>query len=1525
MSDPTTSYPGNSLNGLEIAVVGLSGRFPGAKNVAQFWQNLCEGKESISFFTPEELEQSGVDLVLMNDPNHVRAGGILADSDQFDAAFFGFSPREAEILDPQHRLFLECAWEALEDAGYDPHRYDGSIGVYGGARLSSYLLVNLFPNRDRLLASVSPNQILLGNDPGNLTTRVSYKLNLEGPSCTIETACSTSLVAVHLACQSVLNGECDIALAGGVGVSAQQKSGYRYQEGDILSPDGHCRAFDAQANGTVGGNGVGIVALKRLEDAIADGDCIRAVIKGSAINNDGALKVSYTAPRIDSQAKVIQAAQAIADVDPATITYIEAHGTGTALGDPIEIAALTQAFQLQTGCCAIGSVKTNIGHLGVAAGVTGLIKTILALQHRKIPPSLHFQQPNSRIDFTNSPFYVNTTLTDWQSSTPRRAGVSSFGMGGTNAHVVLEEAPILSSGASRSHQLLLLSAKTPSALDVATRNLADHLQQARPKLADVAYTLQVGRQAFDHRRAIVCQDLDDAVNALKHPDSPSVFTNLVQSPSPQLVFMFPGQGSQYGDMGRELYDTEPGFQEQVDQCCQLLKPHLGLDLRDILYPQAPTPASSLLTQTRYAQPAIFVIEYALAQLWMSWGVKPSAMIGHSIGEYVAACLSGVFSLDDALKLVAMRGRLMQQIPPGSMLAVSLCETELQPFLNDEVTLAAHNAPCGCVVSGVSQAIQTLSDRLTQQGITCRLLHTSHAFHSPMMNPILEPFLAQVNQVFLQAPNIPFISNVMGTWITPAEATNPHYWVKHLRQTVRFTEGIKVLQSSAQILLEVGPGRTLSTLAKQTLDGTASVTVLSSLRHPQEQQSDVAFLLQTLGKLWLTGGSINWQAFSAHEQRRRSPLPTYPFERQRYWIEPSLSESSALPSTSQAQPLDVADWFYLPTWKQTVPPDLLQPRCEQQPQCWLIFADTYGIGQAIATRLHQQNKTVITVTCSREFTHINEDEYGINPQHRADYDTLIQSLADSHSLPDAVIHLWNLATTTGDDSPDTALGFNSLLYFTQAIGQQAITKPLQLRIITNSIYDIVGDEVLCPTQATSLGLCKVIPQEYPHITCHSIDVSLSITGTSRQTGIQRIAEQICVELTTSVDLVVAYRGNHRWIQDFEAVQLTDTKSQYMRDRGVYIITGGFGKLGLTFATYLAQTVKATLVLMSRSGLPERSLWPQWLETYPDQDVTRSRIQQIQRLEHLGAKVLVIQADVGDEAQLQRAIAQVYQQCGDIHGVIHAAGIAGDRRTIQDLTLADCQRQFQAKVNGVLTLEKVLRGKSLDFCLLFSSLASVLGGLGFAAYAAANSFMDAVARRQRCHRDIPMLSINWDAWQVSTDVDRGAIADSTLVHAISPSEGIAAFERLLALKTLAQVVVSTSDLKVRMDQWLKLESVRATSSSQPVISPAIQSVQKINSRTDLEQTVASIWQQVLGVTQIGMNDNFFDLGGNSLSSIQVVAQLKQALNIQIPVVSLYERPTVNALAALLRQDDQEEAPLVASSTRGQKRRETKQQRR
>lgn len=943
----------NSSSGQdEIAIVGMACRFPGAKDVDSFWQNLQNGVESISFFSDEELNTAGINPTVLNDPNYVKAGGVMKDIELFDAAFFGFTPQEAEITDPQHRLFMECVWEALENAGYNSETYPGQIGLFAGTALSSYLLTNIFSNfyaHWDLLKPAETFKIFIGNDKDHLPTQISYKLNLRGPSVNVQTTCSTSLVAVHFACQSLLNGESDIALAGGVSITVPQITGYYYEQGGIVSPDGHCRAFDTNAGGTVFGNGLGVVVLKRLEDAISDRDYIHAVIKGSAINNDGSLKVGYTAPSVDGQTAVISEAMALAGVAPETISYVETHGTGTSLGDPIEIAALTQAFACSTdkkNFCAIGSVKTNVGHLNTAAGVTGLIKTVQALKYKQIPPSLNFARPNPQIDFANSPFYVNTTLSEWKTNgVPRRAGVSSFGIGGTNAHVILEEAPVTEQGyrekserrlpplakpaegigtsegagvQGRAYQLLCLSAKTENALEQVTANLVNHLKEhPELNLADVAYTLNIGRQTFEHRRMVVCHDFDDALKALITLDPQRVF-NYYQKPSNRpVILMFSGQGVQYVNMARELYEVEPIFRQQVDICADILKPHLGLDLRQLIYPskQQIATASAQLQQTALAQPALFVIEYAIAKLWMQWGVCPTAMIGHSIGEYVAATLAGVFSLEDALAIVTARGAMMQLLPAGSMLAVPLPEKDVQQFLGKELSVAAINSPSTCVVSGRTEAIEALQTYLGSKGIDCRLLHTSHAFHSQMMEPVLASFQEQVKKVRLKSPQIPFISNLTGTWIRNDQATNSNYWSQHLRSCVRFSAGIsELLKQSEGIFLEIGPGRTLSTLTKQHLAPDTNQLVLTSLRHPQEQQSDIAFLLNTLGRLWLAGIEIDWSELYQQEQCYRIPLPTYPFERQRYWIEaklPSLltdERNQTFDSIAHPQDTEVKDLY-----------------------------------------------------------------------------------------------------------------------------------------------------------------------------------------------------------------------------------------------------------------------------------------------------------------------------------------------------------------------------------------------------------------------------------------------------------------------------------------------------------------------------------------------------------------------------------------------------------------------------------------
>lgn len=940
-----------------IAVIGMAGRFPGARNVGEFWQNLCNGVESITRFEDSELEDSFGPEV-RRAPNFVRARPILADVDHFDAEFFGMYPREAELTDPQHRIFLECAWEALEDGGYDPARYPGSIGVIAGCSMNTYFLHHILGNRtvseDFTNAfQVGQYPMLLGASREFLATRVSYKFNLTGPSFSLNTACSTSLMAIAQACQQLLMFQCDMMIAGGVSITFPQKRGYLTQEGGMVSEDGHCRTFDADARGTVFGSGAGAVLLKRLEDAIADGDHVYAVVRGSGINNDGSAKVGYTAPSSDGQAAAIMMAHANAGIDPASISYVECHGTATPLGDPIELAGLTKAFRA-TGdqakqYCAIGSVKSNIGHLDAAAGVVGFIKTALSLENRLLPATLHFKKPNPRLDIENSPFFVNAALREWEAGPePRRAGVSAFGVGGTNVHVVLEEAPAPEPRAQhKSVEILTLSARSEAALAKARTALARHLD-ANPAqvLADVAHTLQSGRKAFDYRWSAACADIGEAVAALSDGAARAVKA----AGDAGVVFMFPGQGSQYPDMARGLYESDADFRADIDRCAAILRPHLQRDLRDLLYPAHREAGDhKQLAATCYAQPAIFSVEYALARLWMKRGIKPRAMIGHSVGEFVAACLAGVFALEDVLPLVAARGRLMQDLPSGGMLAVRLPEAELLPLLGADLAIAAINGPALCVASGPDEAIERLEAQLKTRGVVSRRLHTSHAFHSPMMDPIITPFTEEVRKIGLKPPTIPYVSGVTGSWITVEAATSPEYWARHFREPVRFADGLALLLGDmAPVLLEVGAGNALTTLA---LQGAArGRVVIPSLPDAARERPDPLVMAEALGRLWTAGAVVDWAAQPGLTQRRRVSLPTYPFERARHWVEPPARGAAmgsappvvaSPPEPAAATIAPSAPSPAMPLPEQTIMPDMNARTDAIKAAIVSIFADLSG--------------------------------------------------------------------------------------------------------------------------------------------------------------------------------------------------------------------------------------------------------------------------------------------------------------------------------------------------------------------------------------------------------------------------------------------------------------------------------------------------------------------------------------------------------------------------------------------------------
>ncbi len=1516
-----------TTDSLDVAIVGMAGRFPGARNLDAFWENLRDGVESISFFTEADVEATGMEPALARDPNYVKAGGVLDGAELFDASFFDFYPREAALTDPQHRIFLECAWEALEYAGYNPDAYEGLIGVYAGTSINTYLLFNLFSNPD-LTGVTEIYQLAIGNDKDFLPTRVSYKLNLRGPSVNIQTACSTSLVATHLACQDLLSYQCDMALAGGVSIRLPQKRGYLYQEGGIASPDGHCRAFDAEAQGTIGGNGVGIVVLKRLEDALADGDTIHAVIRGSAINNDGALKVGYTAPSVDGQAEVIAAAQLIARVDPETITYIEAHGTGTSLGDPIEIAALNQVFRASTQArqfCAIGSVKPNIGHLDAGAGVASLIKTVLALKHKQIPPSINFERPNPQINFERSPFYVNAKLSDWETGgMPRRAGVSSFGIGGTNAHVVVEEAPLREpSGPSRPWHLLTLSARTPSALGVVTANLAEHLRQCPDlNLADVAYTYHVGRKAFEHRRAVVCREMEDGVSALEDLDPGRVLTGPEESEKRSVVFMFAGQGAQYANMALGLYQHEGVFREDLDRCAEILEPLIDLDLRKLIYPSEgeEEAANEQLRQTAFTQAALFVIEHALAKLWMSWGIEPEAMIGHSSGEYVAACLAGVFSLEEALALMVVRGQMMQSMPGGAMVSVSLTEQEIEPYLNDDLSVGVLNAPGISTVSGTYEAVDALEAELDDDGVAYRRLHTSHAFHSPMMDPILGAFAERVAQCAPQAPEVPFISNVTGTWITPDEATDPDYWALHLRRTVRFAAGVsQLLREPDWVLLEVGPGRTLSSLAQRNPGHTPDRVILSSVRHPKTQQADEVFILRTLGELWLAGVHVDWRGFHAGERRHRLPLPTYPFDRQRYWVEPGepVAISDGRPKDLEKNP-EVADWFYVPSWKRSdLPFAPTTEVLESLQQRWLILSDGDGLGEQLSERLRELGQDIFQVATGTQFRRIDDRAFVLSPAELSDYQALFNELSERGAVPDHVVHLLNVTLDVETAERSQGCGAYSLLFLAQALWESGSTPSPQISVVSTNVQEVTGSEILQPMKATLLGPAKVMAQEYPGIFCRTVDVDTLGQGTEQAQGL--VDHLIAEVVVAPSDTEIAYRGRHRWVRTFEPVGWDGAQiaKPALREGGVYLVTGGLGRIGLLLAEYLARTAQARLVLVGRSAFPAKDEWQHWLKTHNEDNGISEKIRRLQAIEAQGGIVMVAQADVADLQQMRTVIDRTHGEFGPLNGAIHAAGLVGEAAVtaIQETDFAVLQRQFQAKVYGLRVLEEVLEEEPLDFCLLQSSLSTVLGGLGFAAYAAANAYMDAFAHKKN-QADAPAwVSVNWDGWRFD-DEPRRAAGLEVAELAITPEEGVEAFQRVLRLKGVPQITVSTGDLQARIEKWIpsEAEEKAAQPEEKPIGGPRFPRPQLrtayVAPRSDVEEAITELWQEVLGLEQVGVHDDFFELGGHSLLATQIISRLRDTYQVELPLRRIFENPTVSGLADIIDEGQEEPRPEAAA---------------
>ncbi len=1479
----------------DVAIVGMSGRFPNGETAPQFWQSLVEGYDGLEqLVTVEDYDPA-------NDSSHWVELTRPDDHDEFfDASFFGLSPKEADSVEPQQRLFLEVAWEALEDGGYAPSISGARVGVFAGAGFTSYY--GLQQDSTMPVALVG----MIGADKDYLATRVAHHLELQGPAFTVQSACSTSLVAIHLAAQALLAGECDAALAGGVNLTMPRMSRYYYLPGGMLSPDGRCRTFDANAGGTVFTEGVGVVLLMRLEDALAGRHPIYAVIKGSAVNNDGGAKASYMAPSVDGQERVIRQAMDRAGVSPADIGYVEAHGTATIVGDAIELASLTRVFRAATsavGFCQIGSVKPNIGHTACAAGVAGLMKAALALHHDLVPPNISYETPNPDLRLDTSPFYVGTAPRPWpRGAKPRLAAVNSFGVGGTNAHAVLQEAPVVrTSMARRSNYILTLSARTDTALATSATRLRERLKgMSRRTFADIAYTLNLGRSPLDQRAALVCKDAAEARRLLRSHER---FNAPVASPRAgerTIGFLFPGQGAQFVGMGAQLYVQEPAYRAQIDQCLNILKRDLGLDLGGVLRPaadKAPV-TEEFVAQTSIAQPALFAIEYALGRLLMSWGLRPSYAMGHSIGEYAAACLAEVMSLPDALKLVTRRGALMQAMEPGAMLSVGAAPEEVRKLLGEGLTLAAINGPRQCVVSGEGQLIDALAEQLKERGLQTVRLRTSHAFHSPMMEPMLAEFRRTVDQVSIRPPAFPFVSNATGEVVLWEQLSNPDYWVDHIRRPVQFAEGLQTLQRrGVDILIEVGPGRQLTALANAAGVQRQGVRVLGAMPGERGRGDEHLALLKTLSHAWMEGAPVDWLAFYGAERRRKVALPTYPFERERFRTAPNLSFVTS-PKDGKA-PLDA--WLYEPGWRRV---NLDGAAASEEPVGpTIVFADDDDFGAGLAAELRATGCRVVTVARSAAFSQRRKDRFDVDPANLEHFVALFEKLKSLGLTPRRVVHAWSLAhglAGSAEAAYDEAqvrgvFSLTRILHgFHAAFGRQ----PLAFDLITEGVQDVTGQETLRPEYGSMIAFMKVAPQEQPNVTCRLLDVEPPPVA-----GSDDRARRLADALAQPTDRVVALRRRYWWTQTFERVPGDrQTGPCLLRRGGVYLITGGLGQIGMVFARRLVRDWDAKLVLVGRSTLPDRTVWSDQLADPDGSPDLKSRIGAIQELESLGGEVAYVSADVSDLGSLKAARQAAYDRFGALNGVIFGAGRIDSGcgvDEVHDFTSYD--DNAAGKVHGLRNALDAFGADPLDFGLVLSSISTVLGGLMLCPYSSANQIADLMVLEHNRGDGPRWLTTNWDLWAGGrfSDDERRQLSH-LLALAIKPEEGADTLEAILRVRNASQLVVSTHDLDARLDMWVaglpKAGGGKDAGPREKHRRPHLASTYA-EPQGEWEPRLAEIFGEMLGIDKIGRDDDFFEMGGHSLLAVQTASAIHRILPPGMAAPNLYDAPTIRAVGALL----------------------------
>lgn len=1471
-------------NELEIAIIGISVRFPGSRNYREFWHNLKNGVESIEFYSEEELREAGVQAERINASTFVPAkGGRVKSKDLFDYHFFGYTPHEAGVMNPQTRMLHETAWEALEDAGYNPLEYEKLIGLFAGASSSFYWEgINTLAQGDKELDDFSESQFM---DKDYSCSKVSYALNLKGPVFHLQTACSTSLVAVHLACQSLLNGECDMALAGGVSLKSHEEYGYMYQEGMILSPDGHCRPFDKDAAGFIGGEGAGIVVLKLMDDAIRDNDNIYAIIKGSAINNDGRRKDSYTSPSISGQREVINYAYQLAGIEPDSISLVETHGTATNLGDQIEIEALKSAFHTSNtsskrNYCALGSVKANIGHLDTAAGIAGLVKAVLALKHKEIPPLINFKEYNPRLKLEDSPFYINTETIPWEAQEgPRRAGVSSFGIGGTNVHVLLEEYVAPSGKKSEdTDELLVLSARSQEGLKKSIDNLRDFtLSNKDISLSDLAHTLQVGRKDFEHRCMFLASSLEMVSSILANPTSGKIKFSHVTTNRHTIIFMFAGLGSQYLNMGRQLYSRIPFFRKTVDSCFTILQEEV--EARIPHFYNSPEPANKEeIHEFAHSQYIVFIVEYALATLLIHWGIRPVGVIGYSLGEYTAACIAGVMTVRETLEILRTRGELVAKIEDSVLLSIPLPREKTEKYLGPDISLAIDNGE-SCILAGRVDVMTELEQRLKKERILSIRIANSRAVHSHLVLPIVDDFKKSLGAIHWQKPQFPILSNVRGEWLSGLEISCPTYWAEHLSKTVLFHQSMELLSHLDEpVLLEIGPGRDLANLVSRYV-GKKGI-VLNTIKSEGEEEEDYPFLLKRVGLLWNNGIEWKWGNIYNSQNRHRISLPTYPFKEQ--LLENALTGKESLGVLRELGQMkasgDQDEEMYTIGWKSSLPSLFDSPE-EKAETSILVFTSSHPVCASFLELLTGEGAGKVTrVTYHDAFEICAENSYLLDPEKYMHYRNLFLALAKKKEIPQQIIYFWSMEIPVMNADADAlvrfkaaqATGLFGLILLAQAIKEVGIISDIEITIVTNNLHSVIGEETVSVESSTIIGPLKVFSQEMGSLKTRNVDFSISLDGEKRIH--ERAARQLYQTIQhPPVDKIVAFRGDKCWIEDFDVIENTG-KTSLLKTNGVYLITGGMGEIGLQLAEAIGRDYQAKLILMGRHSIDARRKEDPRLKT-------------IQRLQATGAEVFYLQGDVGNYKQLEEVFRAGESKFGKIDGIIHCAGIVNEQsfKTVLESSKADFEEHFQAKVYGVIHLEKLLKSREPDFCLVMSSVSTILGGLGFCAYVSANAFMDYKILSTPSDTATRWISVDWDK--------------------LSPAKTVTTIYKILTTRNLNRIVVSNvGELKKRMTRWINLHELEETA---PVIMDESNDIRNRLSteyqapQGETEKQLATIWQRFFGITAISSKDSFFELGGDSLKALSLLNLIRKTLKKEVTLRDLMNNSSIEKLALLIDQ--------------------------